>query len=310
MGVSFGLAGSAKSVLTRLTLISGVTLLAGCASFDGQPQAVLRPTPLATSYLPQQALETYYSKGTPEQRRTFRDTVIGIYMTAADANFLEFRRLLSRESKGSNFALGSGFTALTTAATVASERTANILSAFASGLSGIQGRLSSEVYFERTIPALLSGMEADRTRVRADIVARMDENDQYSLTEAFMDLARYEAAGSLDNAIETLTTQAAELREQEEARFENVVGLGRIVAPAARIELRTLGNRIDALALTPARHGDLAKVASHLGVPTNIPAADQARQIMTRLRDMAADDPASLTGVVDAMRTQGVDLSQ
>lgn len=294
----------------RSTPVVVLLALGGCASFEGQPRTVLPSIPIAAPYVPQAALERYHSQTTAQRRAAERDIVIGIYMTAADANFLEFRRRLSEESKGSNFGLGSAFSALTAGATIAGERTANVLAAIASGVSGIQGRLSSEVYFGRTLPALLTAMEADRTSVRTDIVSRMSEEDTYSLTEAFLDLARYEAAGSLDNAIGTITSEASELRDQEQARFENVVGLGRIVAPAQRIELRTLGNRIDALVLDASGHANLAKIASHLGVDTNLPPPQQGRHIMTRLRDMAAEDPASLARFVEEMQAQGVDLSQ
>jgi hypothetical protein len=297
-----------RAILSALLAVP-LLVLGGCASFDGQPRAVLTPTTAAVpaDYTPQKVLEAYALKGTAAERSAYRNTVIGIYMVAADANFLEFRRMLSRENKGANFALGSGFTALSTAATVSGQRAANILSAIASGLSGVQGRLSAEVYFERTLPALLAGMEADRTHVRADIVARMGQGDEYSLTEALLDVARYEAAGSLDNAIETITNQASQLRQVEQARFENVAGLGGIVSdPALRVTLRDLGNRIDALSAA-----NLAKVYDHLHLRAGVvdPGA-QADAIMTELRSRAERNSGSLATFVQEMQTEGVDLSK
>jgi hypothetical protein len=287
-----------RAILSALLAVP-LLVLGGCASFDGQPRAVLTPTTAAVpaDYTPQKVLEAYALKGTAAERSAYRNTVIGIYMVAADANFLEFRRMLSRENKGANFALGSGFTALSTAATVSGQRAANILSAIASGLSGVQGRLSAEVYFERTLPALLAGMEADRTHVRADIVARMGQGDEYSLTEALLDVARFE----------TITNQASQLRQVEQARFENVAGLGGIVSdPALRVTLRDLGNRIDALSAA-----NLAKVYDHLHLRAGVvdPGA-QADAIMTELRSRAERNSGSLATFVQEMQTEGVDLSK
>jgi hypothetical protein len=298
--------------IAQLSLIFLCVPLSACASFDGQPRAVLQPVDaLPENYSPIRSLERYAEQSDAASRRVFRNTVIGIYMSASDANFMAFRRGLSREVKGSNFGLGSAFTALTGGATIAGERTANILAAIASGVSGIQGRLSSEVYFERTLPALLTGMDANRTRVRTDIVARMGQDDQYTLTEAFLDLARYEAAGSLDGAIETITTQASRLRDEEQARFENVVGLGRrIDNPATRVEMRTLGNRIDALVAAPNGLASLTAISEHLRLPTNVGAEAQATNIVSRLQFMAAQDPTSLGTFVREMQQKGVDLSR
>lgn len=286
-------------------------LLGACASFSAQQHAVLGPVnALPAAYSPVAALETYAAQTSPEARSAFRNTVIGVYMTASDGNFNNFRRSLSRETRGANFGFGSVFTALTGGASIAGERTANILAALASGVGGIHGRLSREVYFERTLPALLTGMEANRTRVRTDIMGRMGQGDQYSLTAAFSDLARYESAGSLDGAIETITTQAAQLRDEEQARFENVIGLGRVATPATRVELRTLGDRIDALVSATNGLASLTAISQHLGLPTNVDAEAQSDNILAHLQSMGVRDPTSLSRFVEEMQQKGVDLSQ
>lgn len=308
---SIGAAESYRSA-ARFSCFLPLGMLAACASFDGQPRAILEPIEaLPDDYSPIRSLERYANQPDAARRRVFRNTVIGIYMSASDANFMEFRRMLSREVRGANFGLGSAFTALTGGATIAGERTANILAAIASGVSGIQGRLSSEVYFERTLPALITGMDANRTRVRADIVGRMTQDDEYTLSEAFLDLARYEAAGSLDGAIETITTQVSQLRDEEQQRFENVIGLGRRVAdPAVRIELRILGNRIDALVGATGGLASLTAISDHLNLPTDVAAEAQATNIVARLQAMAAQDPNALATFVQQMQQKGVNLSQ
>ncbi|HEX8308829.1 MAG TPA: hypothetical protein VF645_10475 [Allosphingosinicella sp.] len=197
--------------------------LGACASFDGQPRAVITPNrQIPDRYEVSTALATYYGISDAESQRRFRDTVIGIYMTAADANYMEFRRQLSRQMKGSNFGVGLGLAALTGGASIAAERTANILSAGATGLNSAHGALSKEVYFEKALPALLAGIEVNRIRVRTSIMRQMSQTppSSYSLTDAFADLAAYESAASLDSAIETITAEASEARAIEQARFD------------------------------------------------------------------------------------------
>ncbi|MGZ8307921.1 MAG: hypothetical protein ACXWU6_15205, partial [Allosphingosinicella sp.] len=169
----------------RVLWLSALLPLAACASFDGQPKAVISPAVVSTTgYEVPSSLRAYYSRQDPNARKNYRNRVIGVYMSSADANFLTFKQLLSRESKGSNFGLGAAIVGLTSAATVAGQRTAQILTAGATGLTGTQGKLSNEVYFAKTLPALFAGMEANRTRVRTVIVTRMAEGDSYTLSEA------------------------------------------------------------------------------------------------------------------------------
>ena len=295
--------------LARALATAALLSLGACASFDGQPRAVIQPVlALPAGYEPAAALADYYNLDSEGERKNYRNRVIGIYMTAADANFIEYRRNLSREMKGANFGIGTAIVGLTSVGSFAAERTANILSAGAAGLAGTQGKLSREVYFEKTLPALFAGMEANRTQVRTTIVGRMADGDKYSLGEALSDLARYEAAASLDQAIETMTTETAKRAEREQERFANVIGLGSLVEdPVARIELRELSTSIDAL--VPTRETDLDKILDHLNLPTSGSAEDKATRIITRLGAMAQADPSSLGKFVEEMKTAGVDLT-
>jgi hypothetical protein len=314
-GMMFSFSGqrwSSSGRIVRAILFLPLLLVSACASFDGQPRAVIGPAiEIPPDYAVARALETYDAQPDEAALTRYRNRVIGIYMIAADGNFLEFRRLLSREMKGSNFGLGLGFVALTSAATIAAERTANILAAGASGLAGAQGRLSTEVYFEKTLPALFAGMDANRTRVRTNIVARMANGDSYTLTEAFSDLARYEAAASIDSAIEAITASATADARTQQREFERVVGLGPVVNDrATRIALRDLTSAIDELALDAGRAADVARISDHLGLPTNVDVQTQATAINFNLATRAAQDPASLDTFVQEMQAKGVDSTQ
>jgi len=209
-------------------MTSGASLaLSGCASFDGQAAPVLTTDmtiAVASSLPPVTALETFYAEPDPARRTAWRDRVIGSYLAAADAQYLAFRAKLSREMKGSNTALGLIALGLTGGASLASEATANALSAGASGVIGARSTISKELWFEKTLPALMTAMSANRTRIRTEIMVRMREDaGSYSLSEAFSDIARYQEAASLDGAVETVTSAAGQkAREADELYAQEV----------------------------------------------------------------------------------------
>jgi hypothetical protein len=280
----------AVSRILRMASLLSFALLSACASFDGQQRAVIGPNlAMPAQFDPPSAIITYYGIADGEAQARFRDSVIGVYMTAIDASYTDFRRRLSRETKGANFGLGLGLIALTNGASIAAERTANVLSAGAAGLTGAQGALSKEVYFEKTLPALFAGMEANRIRVRATILRRMRETPgtSYSLTEAFADLASYEAAGSLESAIEMVTAEASERRAVEQARFDNqtryIVG-----APAEGVTdiVGPVRTKLEALSDT-----QLNQVATALGVtpsPRRVPTLLAIMHLFGPLTDLQA----------------------
>jgi hypothetical protein len=186
----------------------------------------------------------------------WRDMIVGIHMAAADARYVDFRRSLSRQSKGSFFGLDSVALGLSSGASIAGERAANILSAGAAAVTGSRATLAKEVYFEKTLPALLAGMDAARLNVKTDILTRLRQPPEtYPLSAAFTDLMRYEAAASLDSAIELVTSKAVEESDDAKERFqeefvttepENGVITARL-AMKARLRDLVAANDIEAL---------------------------------------------------------------
>jgi hypothetical protein len=293
-GFIHGFVWSGARKFVRRLAIGSLLPLAACASFDGQPRPVVaRPVSIPQGYEVHTALEKFYSTSDANEQKGYRDTVIAIYMRTADDRYREFRGALSRETKGANFGLGLGVLGLTTGATVAAERTAHFLSAGAAALSGAQGALSKEVYFEKTLPALLAGMEASRLRIKTQILVRMQEAaSSYSLSEAFMDLDRYEAAASLDSAIEMVTAEASQRRAIEQSRFDTemlfVSGVPDDGVPDVRFDIRT---KLAAAIADPAA---LARAAKAVNV--DVPPGQPARQtILAITRKFAAETDAAKT---------------
>jgi len=269
----------------RVLVIGLLLPLGACASFDGHPRPVVEPIVVKDEYHVAQALTAYYALPADGAQRTeYRDKIIGIYMDAAESRYQEFRRLLSREIKGSNFGLGTGALVLATAASVAAERAANILSAGAAALTGAKTGLAKEVYFEKTLPALIAGMEASRTRVRTNILLRMQKPAaEYSLPEAFMDLNSYETAASLDSAIEMVTADASRRVAVEQNAYDGVVLTLSGAPPIGTGDaLRAAGTKIQELEAAND-NVTLGKIAKALNIAPGATAPDTAGAIRAEM---------------------------
>lgn len=190
-----------------------VLLLSGCTSFDGRPTPVLSMTSavnlVQTTYLPNVAISTFNSKAAGE-KRAYRDEVIFVYMTAIDARYQNFLIGLSKQNKGTNLLLDTLALGLTGGASFAGEKTANALAAGAAFTSGTQGKINERLFYEKSLPALISMMEAERNAIKARIIEKVDAQDatQYGIAEALADISDLQNAATIERAI-TLLTEAA-----------------------------------------------------------------------------------------------------
>lgn len=142
--------------------------------------------------------------------RAYRDAFIAVHLAAIDARFYEFRGKLSAQSKSANLGLELGVLALTGAGSVVTTPLANILSAGGAGLTGTKAAVSKEVYFERTLPAIMASIEARRIAARAPILAGLAKDVAgYPLVQAIADLYAYQNSASIDGAIGQITASAA-----------------------------------------------------------------------------------------------------
>lgn len=206
--------------------------LAACSSIAGAPPRVIGVTQsnaLANRYPMDRALETFDAiPSNPANgltQRQFRDQVVAIYLNAIDANYYDWRGRVSGERRELGLGLDLVLLGFTNYASVAGPSIVNDLSAAAAGFAGARGALDRNVYFDRALPGLLAAMDEQRLEVRAQIVTNLRTKSaaDYPLTTAFGDLSAYEMAGSLDRAIEEVTAQASEGRQQARLRYENAV---------------------------------------------------------------------------------------
>ena len=201
-----------------MQLVYGVAALAialsGCASIDGYPkQAVDTSADLKElkSHYNATAVSAYVSATGEANRREKRDRIVFGRLLAYDAAFATFERDLASEGNLWGVSGTAAGTILNTGATLAkSARTKTRLSAYGLGLTAFQTDASKQLFYERTLPAILSQMKADRLQLRLPIEQGLTRSDaEYPLLQALVDLKAYEGAGSIAAAVSSIS-QAAE----------------------------------------------------------------------------------------------------
>lgn len=215
----------------RLTVIAACGLLAllgGCASFSGSAEPVvgLQTRLDAVKALPEaQALREFGSTAVGARGgltpRSYRDYVAGVYVRAADAQYLAFRTNLSREAKGAGFGTSTAILLMNGAAIVSGVEGARALAAAAAVTSGTYSALSKEVFQDQTLQALLAAMDSRRATAKITLQQGLQQKaNVYSMQDAFDAIYDLERQASLDVAIQQLTTLATQDAAEQEAALQ------------------------------------------------------------------------------------------
>jgi hypothetical protein len=313
----------ANPKLWLLMTLAPTWLLGGCASIEGSQRRVLG-TPasmaLVNEYPLGKALENF-GQGSDRFRgglskQAYRDTVVMIYMNAIDARYHDFRTALGAEGRQAALGLDVAVLGLTGWASVAKASMVNELSAIAGGVAGTRAAIDKNLYFDKTLPALIAAMDTERLKTGAQILRNLNKNAaEYPLALAIADLNRYEMAGSLDLAIHQVTSDAAQEREVAQADYENAVRACD-TTEANGLEVTSRRRRVTLVMLgflneTPPDVANLKEMATLMGL--GFPDNADAPALRTLIgRDLIANycTPGKLDALIQAMGTKGWEVPQ
>ncbi len=155
--------------MRTVLLTAMAVLLAGCQAVQGYPPPGLTPKEALGSVAADSsvAAEAAYDGASDAQlRMQIRDKIVRSRIYVADINYHEFQRSLSSEQKA--FAVGSDLAvlALAGAGTLAkSTRTKTRLAAWSAGVLGGRSAIDKEIYYDKTLPAIIAQMDASRRTV-------------------------------------------------------------------------------------------------------------------------------------------------
>lgn len=212
-------------------LAAPALLLSGCTTFSGSPEPVItvaQAQAMIHNLEPDSVLLAMAQLPTEGERNSYRNRVVATYLMAADARYDQFRRDISKNAKGGNVAFDLATLGLTGLAATW-KNAATSLATGANVVAGARASLNRELYFEKTLPALLSLMDSSRLTVRADILKGLSEPENvYSMEEAFGDIWRYQSAASIDGAIQQAAAAAAEEADEAKIDYSKAVQLCRV----------------------------------------------------------------------------------
>lgn len=187
--------------------------LTGCATVinGGAPEPAFNfdkdLKDLETLFAPAANIAKISANPTQTERNGFIDGRLALY----NIRYVRFVRDLGVDKQhldAATDALLLGIN-LSSAATAAVRAKTN-LALVAAGVTGGKITIDKHFYFDKTIPALVSTMNAQRKQILADILkGRGQDIIDYPLTRALDDLSTYEQAGTLIGAIGTMQADAA-----------------------------------------------------------------------------------------------------
>jgi hypothetical protein len=173
---------------------------------------------------------------------------------------------LQASDRGSALGLDLLITGLTGATALVGASSVSDMATITAIASGARATIDRRLFFDRTLPAIVASMDAERATILADIARkRRLPIEEYSLDEAFDDLNRLQHAGRLDRAVARMTRVADADRVRQEARLNAIVGVCDEISPDAdrlNREFRLLVFGTDP-ATRPAR---LRSAADELGI--------------------------------------------
>jgi hypothetical protein len=206
--------------LLRVAIVCGLIAgNSGCASIQGYP---IDPENTDSTLL---SLKPYFD-GTEEKnyialagneavRQQKRDEIVLARLRGYDIEFSAFEKGLY--GQGNTISTGGDLIALILAgltATTGGTATKAALGAASAGVIGAQAAINKDLYYQRTIPALIAQMEASRAKAKLTIIQGLGRSDaKYSLMQAYLDLDVYKDAGSIPGAVSSVTQDAGNAKE-------------------------------------------------------------------------------------------------
>ena len=198
-------------------IICVLVALDGCSVFSGYPTNFESDSAILAANRPFLGADVRTKGDDPSDaargglsQRQYRNTVVYRRLEVIDIHYYEFESKLT----GTYNALGVGADLTTLilnglGATTGAAETKAALAAASAGVIGAKSVINTDIFYQKTIPALIIQMRADRQAVLVNIEKGLSESaSKYPLDQALMDVSLYYIAGTLPSAISRVTAQA------------------------------------------------------------------------------------------------------
>jgi len=209
---------------TTVLLLGILAFAPSCAPIRGFPynfqdndETIARLTSSAET-----AKAQYDQTTDPRQLTILRNRAIFSEMQISEIYFTDFQYRLWGDNN--LFTTGSDLVILVLGglgATTGSATTKSALAAASAGIVGARGAISKDIYYQRTLPAILAQMSANRDKIKASMLYNLNKDDSsYPLAQAEMDLQVLQRASGIADAVQSITEVATAAKDAAAARVD------------------------------------------------------------------------------------------
>ena len=292
--------------LLTLTIATGMT---GCSTlrYGGAPQPSFDVDKdleqLAKEFEPADSISDFYKNPSVDARNKF---VTG-RMTMMNIRYIQFIRSLTSEKQLLDTAAALLTLSLNIAgASIAAASTKTVLAAISAGVIGSKEAVEKNYFFDKTIPALVAQMNAERKKALFPLLAGIKTKtlDEYAFAQAVTDLNEYYFAGTFAGAIQGIQADAAVKEAAADRKIETL-------ATVTRAQVDRIGQLTDAIGklVSPS---DVAKINKAITtLDKNAKPSDNLEAAKAQLQAFVLDlpvHPENIDKVVNAFKDAGISL--
>jgi hypothetical protein len=259
---------------------------------------------LAEHFKPATAVESYYALPAPTPKD--RNTVISARLVMINLEYLKWLRTVTADKQLLDTATDVLNLSLNLAATVTGGETAKtVLSAVSAGVTGSKASIDKHYFYEKTMPALVAAMNAQRKVVLARILDGMKSSlEDYPFEEALTDVYEYYQAGTFTGAITAIQADAG---SKEKKADDKILKLSK-PTPDEKEAVKTLQpvwvklySDAKAGPMPPDEANTLRKALQSLGA--DAPPAD--RDVLDRLHRLLQEHEKTAVEILKALKAAG-----
>ena len=262
-------------------LLTGAALIGGCSTVrnGGAPTESFKIEDdikaLEEAYGPSASIKKYYEATDKKSARNeFIDGRLALY----NIRYIEFIRNLGASKQQLDAANDILLLGLNIAGTlVGSTQAKTNLAAAAALVTGSKTAIDKHFYFEKTVPALIATMNAQRKAVLLKIMAgrKTESVDEYPLGQAIADLYEFEMAGTLLGAIDAIQADAS----VKGAELDDKIIQLAAATPDEIAQTKKINAAIAALSSNSENLSDINRVLKEIGAPkSDFTSFDEAKK--------------------------------
>jgi hypothetical protein len=259
---------------------------------------------LAKQFKPATAISDYYAHTPPTPKD--RDKVIAARLVMINLEYLKWLRTVTAEKQFLDTAADVLILSLNLAATNAGgAATKAILAAISAWVAGSKIVVDKHYFYEKTVPALIAAMNAQRKVVLERILRGMKGDlEDYSFEQALADVYEYYQAGTFMGAVMAIQSDSG---AKEKKADEKILMLTKptpdekeAVKKLQSVWVELYGNP----ELLKKRTGILRKALQNLNVDT--PPAD--KEVLDRLHGLLQQREKTAVEILKALRDAGYSI--